>query len=165
MERGASDLTGGVVCYQLYETLDEKFVTLAALEPEFWAAFCRMVGREELMNQQYAPAVPAEPVFEALRALFRERTREEWAEALAGVDACCEPVYSLGEALSSAPVEALGMLLDGAGGGLRLPIDLSAGESRTSKVAPSLGQHTAELLEALGYPAGEVERLRDEGVV
>jgi crotonobetainyl-CoA:carnitine CoA-transferase CaiB-like acyl-CoA transferase len=165
VERGASDLTGGVVCYQVYETQDGNYVTLAALEFRFWAAFCRAVGREKLMEEQYAPAVPGEPTYEALCSLFRERTRDEWAEALARVDACCEPVYSVGEALSSAPVEALGMLIDGGSGGCLPPIRLSAGAWRASSNAPGLGEHTTEVLAELGYAAGEVESWRGDGVV
>jgi crotonobetainyl-CoA:carnitine CoA-transferase CaiB-like acyl-CoA transferase len=91
MARGSSDLTGGAVCYQVYETADGGHVTLAALEPQFWSAFCRAVGREDLVDQQFAPAVPGEPAYEELRALFGTRTREEWAE-LAPRDGCCEPV-------------------------------------------------------------------------
>jgi crotonobetainyl-CoA:carnitine CoA-transferase CaiB-like acyl-CoA transferase len=165
MERVASDLTGGVVCYQIYETRDGKYVTLAALEPEFWVAFCRAVGQDDLLDQQYAPAVPGEPAFETLCTLFRGHTREEWAVVLAGVDACCEPVYTLEEALQSAPVKALGMLTEGVGGGLRLPITITPGEVTSTGAAPTLGQHTAGLLASLGYSAGEIERLRGEGVV
>ena len=148
MSRGASDLTGGLVCYHLYETAKGEYMTLAALEPHFWAAFCSAVGREDLLEQQFAPAVPGKPAFEELRALFRTRTREEWAGVLAGVDACCEPVYSMEEALASAPVAALGML---AGQGLLPPVRLSAKPVARQMPAPSLGEHNAELLAALGH--------------
>lgn len=166
MARGDSELTGGVVCYHIYETQDGKYVTLGALEPQFWAAFCQAVGREDLLGEQFAPAVPGAPVYEELCALFRTRTRQEWVEALAGVDACCEPVYTVAEALASAPVRALGML---GGAGLLPPVRLSAPKKRRSThpsdVAPALGQHTAPLLAELGYDAAAVEELRECGVV
>lgn len=162
MARGGSDLTGGLVCYHVYETQDGKYVTLGALEPQFWAAFCQAVGREDLLGEQLAPAVPGEPVYEELCALFRIRTRQEWVEALAGVDACCEPVYTVAEALASAPVRALGML---GGAGLLPPVCLSSQATRPSDVAPALGQHTASLLAELGYDAAAVEELREHGVV
>jgi len=162
MERGGSDLTGGIICYHVYEAQDGGYVTLAALEPQFWTAFCQAVEREELQGQQFAPAVPGEPAYDDLRALFQTRTRREWAETLAGVDACCEPVYTVEEALVSTPVRALGML---GGGGLLPPVRLSAQVSRPSDVAPALGQHTAPLLAKLGYDAAAVEELREGGVV
>lgn len=162
MERGGSDLTGGWVCYNVYETRDGGYVTLAALEPQFWAAFCQAVGRENLLGQQFAPAAPGEPAYEELRALFRSRTRQEWAETLAGVDACCEPVYTVGEALESAPVQALGMLTSE---GLLPPVRFSAQPVRPPAPAPGLGEHTTGLLAELGYDAAEVERLKGQSVV
>lgn len=162
MRRGGSLLTGGAICYHVYETRDGSYVTLGALEPEFWSAFCAAVGREDWVEQQYAPAATGEPAYEELCALFRTRTRQEWMGALAGVDTCFEPVYSMEEALASAPVNALGMLVNGE---LFPPIRLSAQPSHTSRPAPALGQHTAQLLAELGYDAAEVERLHGGGVV
>jgi alpha-methylacyl-CoA racemase len=162
MQRGASDLTGGSVCYNVYETADGRYVTLAALEPAFWTAFCAAVGRDDLSGQQYAPALPGEPAYEALRGLFRSRTREEWLATLAGADVCCEPVYTVDEALASAPVKALGMLT---AGGLLPAARLSAHPALAAQPAPALGEHTAELLAELGYSAEEVGRLQEQGIV
>jgi crotonobetainyl-CoA:carnitine CoA-transferase CaiB-like acyl-CoA transferase len=161
MERGGSDLTGGRVCYHVYETADGGHVTLAALEPHFWAAFCRSTGREDLLDHQFAPAVPGQPAYDQLCALFRTRTRAQWAQ-VAGVDTCCEPVYDVGEALASAPVRALGMLT---GQGLLPPLRLSAGTARPPHPAPALGQHTADLLAELGYDRAAVASLRQRGVI
>ena len=162
MARGASELTGGLVCYSVYQTGDGRYMTLAALEPEFWTAFCQAVGREDLLGQQYAPAIASEPAYGELCALFRTRTRREWVEALAGVDACCEPVYSVGEALASAPVQALNML---AGEGLLPPVRLSALSEHDVSSAPGLGQHTVDLLIELGCGQEGIADLQRQGVV
>jgi len=162
MKRGGSNLAGNLVCYHVYETRDGGYMTLAALETKFWAAFCRAVGREHLIEQQFAPAVSSEPAYDELRALFRSRTRREWVEALAGVDGCCEPMYTLEEALASAPVQALGLLT---GAGLLSPVRLSAQPARPVRPAPALGQHTTALLADLGYDAAEAKELKERGVV
>ncbi len=164
MERGASDLNGGLVCYNVYETGDGAYMSLGALEPEFWAAFCAAAGREDLLGQQFAPALPGEPAYDEVCALFRTRTRGEWVEALAGFDACCEPVYPIGEALDSAAVQGLKMLADG---GLLPPLRLSAqGEQATSiGPAPRLGEHTGALLAELGYNCEEIKSLQERGIV
>jgi alpha-methylacyl-CoA racemase len=161
-EAGSIDLGGGRVCYHVYGTQDGGYVTLGALEPKFWAAFCQAVGREDLLAQQFAPAAPGEPVYEELCALFRSRTRQEWAQDLDGVDACCEPVYNLEEALTCAPVQALGMLSDE---GLLPPVRLSTQPAPLSSTVPDLGQHTTALLAELGYVQDEVGVLREQGVV
>jgi alpha-methylacyl-CoA racemase len=162
LQRGSSKLNGGLVCYNVYEARDGGYMTLAALEPEFWACFCRGVGRRDLLGQQFAPAVQGEPAYDELCALFKTRTREEWAATLAGVDACCEPLYTLGEALASAPVQALKML---GSAGLLPPVGLSAREVQPFERAPALGEHTTAILLEMGYNSIEVERLRREGVV
>jgi crotonobetainyl-CoA:carnitine CoA-transferase CaiB-like acyl-CoA transferase len=160
--RGANDLTGGVVCYNVYETQDGKYVTLGALEPQFWADFCQAIGREDLVGQQFSPAVPGEPVYDEVCGLFRSRTRQEWAQALSGVDACCEPVYTLEEALESPPVQALGMLTHA---GLLAPARLGAQTTSGPEPAPTLGQNTAAILRELGYDETMAADLRARGVV
>ncbi len=165
MARGASTLTGGVVCYNIYETADGGYVTLSALEPEFWAAFCRAVGREDWLDLQFAPAVPGNPTWEGMCALFRTRTRAEWEMALAGVDACCEPVHTLAEALESPPVQALGMVPPPGGAGLFPPLAFSAIPSPPARPAPAPGEHTAEILASLGYDPDTLARWRSAGVI
>jgi alpha-methylacyl-CoA racemase len=160
--RGTNDLNGGLVCYNIYETQEGGYMTLSALEPQFWAIFCQVVGRGDLLDRQFAPALPGEPAFEELCALFRTRSRQEWVQLLAGVDACCEPVYSLDEALSSAPVQALNMLADA---GLLPPVRLSERPVEAEAPAPALGQHTSALLAELGYSDADLARLREQGTI
>jgi alpha-methylacyl-CoA racemase len=162
MARGASDLTGGVVCYNVYETQDGKYLTLAALEPEFWAAFCQAIGREDLLGQQFTPAVAGAPVYDDLCTLFRSRTQEQWVEMLTGADACCEPVYDVGEALACPPVQALQMLTEG---GLLPPVQFSKRRQPGEGSAPALGQDTASLLAELGLDPPERARLHEQGVI
>jgi crotonobetainyl-CoA:carnitine CoA-transferase CaiB-like acyl-CoA transferase len=162
LARGTGDLTGGLVCYNVYQTQDGHYVTLAALEQQFWAAFCQAVGRQDLLGQQFAAALPGDPVYEDLRALFRSRTRQDWTELLAAADACCEPLYTMAEALASAPVQALGLVTEG---GLLPPILLSSAPINKAATSPALGRHTGELLAELGYDAPAIDRLRAAAVV
>jgi alpha-methylacyl-CoA racemase len=162
LQRGSSPLTGGVVCYHVYDTQDGHYMSLAALEPEFWVAFCTAVDRQDLLGDQFAPAVDGEPAYDELCHLFRGRSREEWIRLLASVDACCEPVYSVSEALASAPVHGLG-IVDRSG--LLPPFQLSAQPREVPRAAPALGQHTRELLGELGYSAEDLERLAAQKII
>lgn len=164
MARGADDLTGGVVCYNVYEAAD-GYVTLSALEPEFWAAFCHAVGREDWLGEQFAAAVPGNRTYEEIRALFRTRTRAQWAEALRGIDACLEPVYSLSEALESPPVQTLGMVPPPEAAGLLPPLRFSQAPSPTPQPAPAPGEHTTAILEELGYDGETIARWQTSGII
>jgi len=169
-QRGGLELAGSLVCYRPYQCAD-GWVTLGALEPKFWQAWCRGVGREDLIPKQFER--PGSEVHGEVQSIFMERTRAEW-EAFAGEHDCClEPVLELDEALSSELVRARGMVVEheqpGATDTIRLlglPIKLSETPGDTAqRPGPALGEHTAELLEAADYSAEEVAALQEAGAV
>jgi len=162
MGRREGELFGGLVCYNVYETSDNRYMTLAALEPKFWSNFCRLVGKEHLIGEQFAPAKPAEPTYDEVCELFRSKTLQEWTSLLGDAEVCCEPVLSLAEGLSQVPVQNLGMLDEE---GLLTPITFPSPYPRSRESVPELGQHTKEVLVELGYTTEEVERFKAKGVV
>jgi alpha-methylacyl-CoA racemase len=161
-ERGSGILHGGLVCYNIYETKDGRYMTLAALEPKFWRDFCEAAGREDLVGEQFAPAIPGNSAYEELRALFRSKTHLEWEDLLVGREVCCEPLFSLEEGLHCDPVNALGMVKEL---GLLPPIKMSVGGSDRLSPAPALGQSSGEILAELGYSLEEMRRLKEEGLI
>src|SRR2546429_5097684 len=84
-------LTGEVPCYHVYAVAD-GFLTVAALEPDFWAAFCHAIDREDLKDRQFDPAA-----IEAVQATLRPATRAQWAGRFGDEDVCAEPALRLEE--------------------------------------------------------------------
>ncbi len=84
-------LTGELPCYHVYAVAD-GFLTVAALESDFWAAFCQAIGRDDLMDQQFDPAA-----IEAVQATLGQATRAEWAARFGEQDVCVEPALRLEE--------------------------------------------------------------------
>ena len=169
-QRGGLELAGSLVCYRPYQCAD-GWVTLGALEPKFWQAWCRGVGREDLIDKQFEG--PGSAAHVEVQSIFMERTRAQW-EAFAGEHDCClEPVLDLDEALSSDLVRAREMVVEhdqpGATGIVRLlgvPVKLSATPGDAGRrPGPALGEHTAEVLEAAGYSPEEITALEDSGAV
>lgn len=158
-ERGQMPLAGGLPCYQVYPTGDGRYLTLAALEPHFWAAFCEAVDHPEWIPRQLDPALKDE-----LRALFRQRTLAEWLALLDQVDACVEPVVTVEEMLNHPQVRARGHVRVEGGRpvGMAPPFVFVP---RERPPAPRLGEHTREILRSIGYTPAEVEALDTEGVV
>jgi crotonobetainyl-CoA:carnitine CoA-transferase CaiB-like acyl-CoA transferase len=166
--RGREVLAGSVLCYRPYACAD-GWVTLGALEPKFWQAWCRGVGREDLVERQFDP--PGSPAHAEVERIFLARTREDWGAFAAEHDCCLEPVLELEEALESELVRAREMVIEfeqpGAGSvrGLGFPVKLSATPGRVRLPGPALGEHTHEVLAAAGYGADELRRLEEEGAI
>ena len=168
--RGRSPLTGGVVCYRPYRCTD-GYVTLGALEPKFWAEFCRGVGREDLLGHAFD--APGSWAHDEVGEVIAARTREQWQAFAAEHDCCLEPVLGLDEALASELVAAREMVVEldqpGAQAPVRLlgsPIKLSRTPAAPNRApGPGLGEHTDELLSAAGYSAEEITALHEQGAV
>jgi alpha-methylacyl-CoA racemase len=165
-ERGDLELAGRLICYRPYACKD-GWVTLGALEPKFWQAWCRGVGREDLIEKQFDR--PGSDAHGEVERIFLERSREEWRCFAEEHDCCLEPVLDLGEALDSELVRARGMVveLDQPGAdGVRLlgvPVKLSRTPGAPAGPAPALGEHTREVLAGLGYRDEEIHSLIDSG--
>ena len=72
-ERGGSFLSGGAPFYNVYETKDRKFISIASLEPRFWVALCNVLGVEKYQDQQIASAEESEKIRANLAEKFREK--------------------------------------------------------------------------------------------
>jgi crotonobetainyl-CoA:carnitine CoA-transferase CaiB-like acyl-CoA transferase len=168
---GKYTLSGAYPFYNVYETSDGKFMTLGALEPKFWANFCRAVGREDLISRQFDQAERREALFDEVRQIFKSRSRDEWVEMLSKADCCAEPVLSMAEAFDHAQTRAREMIREiehpEAQTIKQLGHALKLGDTppRLIRAAPRLGEHTDELLAELGLSGSERERLRQAGVV
>jgi crotonobetainyl-CoA:carnitine CoA-transferase CaiB-like acyl-CoA transferase len=84
-------LTGQLPCYHVYAVAD-GFLTVAALESDFWAAFCRVIEREDLKDRQFDPTA-----IDAVQATLRPATRAEWMARFGDQDVCVEPALRLEE--------------------------------------------------------------------
>jgi alpha-methylacyl-CoA racemase len=166
--RGDLELAGRLICYRPYACAD-GWVTLGALEPKFWQAWCRGVGREDLVERQFD--APGSAAHREVERVFLERTREEWRRFADEHDCCLEPVLGLDEALDSELVRARRMVveLDQPGTeGVKLlgvPVKLSRTPGEPAGPGPALGEHTHEVLEALGYTHEQITKLEQSAAV
>jgi len=168
--RGRDVLSGGVVCYRPYRCAD-GWVTLGALEPKFFRAFCEGVGREDLVDMQFE--APGSAAHTEIESVFVQRTRDEWQAFASEFECCLEPVLDLGEALDSELVRARGMVVEIDQPGGRAPVRVLGTPIKMSttppdpgrRPGPALGQHTAEVLKEAGFSEGEVGDLEGSGAV
>jgi crotonobetainyl-CoA:carnitine CoA-transferase CaiB-like acyl-CoA transferase len=169
--RGEERLNGGWSCYQVFEAADRRHVTLGALEPKFWANFCRLIGREDLVPHQYAEGEARDRVEAELRAIFRTKPRDEWVRLLQSEDVCAGPVLTLDEAIRDPQLVHRGLFGEvvhptlGALPQLAFPVKLSDSPGRMETAPPALGADTEAILGELGYDAEGIAALRREGAV
>lgn len=161
--RGNYVSSGGVISYATYACKDGH-VALGAWEPHFWEAWCRGVGRDDLVDHHLTPTGSRE--HEDVRRIFESRTAEEWADFADTHECCLDVVDTPDAALRSDLVSDRSMIatLDQPGtDGVRLlasPVRLSRTPADPNRSpAPALGEHTPSVLAELGYSCDEIAAL------
>lgn len=163
---GEGELNGGYPWYDVYETADGEYVTFAALEPQFFRAFCEAIDREDIVG---AHMTDDDAEREALRAeltnIFGARTREEWLEHLDGVEASVEPVYTLSEAIEDEQIASRDLIWDERRPRIGFPAQGSDAPTDRGRPVPGQGEHTTEVLREAGYDDEDLDSLADAGTI
>ena len=164
-QRGANLLDGGAPFYDTYETADGKHVAIGALEPKFFAELAQRIGLDaRFVKGQYDRKLWPE-LREAMAAILRGKTRDEWCALLEGSDACFAPVLSMAEAPQHAHARTREAFIDI--GGVVQPGPAPRFDRSTPdavRPAPAPGEHTDQVLAEAGFSADEIAALHAAGV-
>jgi alpha-methylacyl-CoA racemase len=99
-DRSSNLLDGGAPFYRTYETSDERFMAVGALEPAFYTAFVRGLGMEEAdLPNRFDPQNWRE-LAATFGEAFSRGSRQHWQDVFDGTDACVTPVLSMSESAS-----------------------------------------------------------------
>ncbi len=157
---GEMMLNGASPCYQVYECADGKYLTVAAVEEQFFAEVCRLVGRPELASTQFeSDRIPV------WQEIFREKARDEWLKMFSGHDTCVGPVNDFEEAANDPQLNHREMIveLERPGHGtfrqVGSPIKLKEHPARVRTPSPGLGEHTVEILTEAGLSSEVIAAL------
>jgi alpha-methylacyl-CoA racemase len=163
-------LTGRYACYDLYECSDGRFVSVGAIEPQFWKNLCRLLGLEQYAGAQTDDDAQEE-VRAALAAAFRTRTRDEWVDELGPADTCVAAVQTVAEAVEDPQVVSRGLIADARAtdaGAFRQTAPIWAGTTPPDgpyDIREGTVTDTAELLAEVGDDDVTIAGLLDAGVV
>ncbi len=102
---GRDLLTGGVPCYNVYRTSDDRFMAVGALELKFWEICCDVLDRADLKachwsHGQKIGGTEAMAVKSELDVIFAQQTLAVWTERFAAADCCVTPVLRTDEAIA-----------------------------------------------------------------
>lgn len=163
---GTNTFDGGAPFYNVYETGDGKHITIAPVEPHFYALLLEKLGLDpaelpEQMDQKRWPELR-----ERLAAVFRTRTRADWCELLEGTDACFAPVLSFAEAQQhphNVARDAFSTVGELPGPAPTPRLSHTPGEPGPSPAWP--GADTDAVLGECGFSAAEIAELRTAGAI
>jgi len=164
--RGGNMLDTGAHFYDVYETADGKFISLGAIEPQFYAEFLDRLGlsEDDLPDQHDATRWPEAK--QTIAARVRSKSRDEWDVIFEGSDACYAPVLEIDEAPLHPHNVARGTFVTTAGVQQPGPAPRF---SRTALPVPEppvhAGQNTDQTLVEYGFSTAEIAGLRESGAI
>ncbi|AOZ50360.1 CaiB/BaiF CoA transferase family protein [Chromobacterium vaccinii] len=164
-----------IVPYQVFAASDGHFILACGNDKQF-AEVCRLVGQAQWARdpryatnpQRVAHRVQLVPL---LAQAFRHHGRDYWLSALDKAGVPCGPINNVAEAFADPQAQAREMQLemrDAAGQQVPLvgcPIKLSGTPVEYNLAPPALGEHTEQILRALGYVDSDIVALRNNGTV
>ena len=165
-----------IVPYQSFKAKDQYFAFAAGNDRQ-WNKFCEAVGKTEWMEDERFATNRArvhnrQLVVEALGELFATRTARQWMDLCEQIGIPSAPINNMSQVFEDPQVQSREMLLEVAhASGGNVPLVASPLKIPTSPVEvryppPLLGQHTDEILSSvLGFDAGRIQRLREDGVI
>lgn len=173
--RGQTTLTGSHPGYQMYDTGDGQWITVAALEEHFWENLCAAIDTPELEQHHIGPNGELSDelrtrIVETISERISERPRKACLDRFERYDVPAAPVNEYDELFEDPHLESRGMFE-----GMELPdadetvphVQLPLGFTHERQVerdpAPRLGSHTASLLADVGYDDEEITRLVEDG--
>lgn len=146
-KRGEQMLSGGLACYEVYQTKDGRWLAVGALEMKFWRVFCQKIGKPEwiaLLNEQDEVQYKLK---HDIQNVIYTKTLEEWMDIFDDAEACVSPVLNFAELVNHPQVQARKMFEAIEQDGIPvkhigIPIKLSRTPGKIRAAAPKLGEHT-----------------------
>lgn len=167
-----TDTLNGGTFYDCYRTADDRYLSIAGLEPQFFMAFAQTINRPDLISfairhdQEAVSFVKA-----AISEAIVEKTLAEWSAIFANIEACVEPVLSFAEACEHPQIKARQMIIDvptpkgGTQKQIASPIVFSATPNQYLMSGCDLGADTHQVLQRQGYNEEQIRALQQRGVI
>ncbi len=164
--RAANLLDGGAHFYGVYATADDKFISIGAIEPAFYAILVDKAGLDPntFGGRQGPDDWPG--LKHRLASIFRSKTRDEWCELLEGTDACFAPVLDFLEAPQHPHNRGRETYVEIDGLSQPAPAPrFSHSVCETPPAPHAAGADSDRILAELGFDERAIARLRRNGVV
>ncbi len=164
-KRGNERLFGRYACYNIYPARNGRYLSLGALEPKFWQNLCRVLEREDLVEDQYTEGDRQQVLMAELTRIFQKKEVSDWMEIFEDEDVCIAEVRDIAQAVQDEHLFQREMIIptrtkDGdAYEQLGVFPKLSSTPGAVCGDSPARGEHTREVLLAIGYPVERIDEL------
>lgn len=166
LDIGTNMLDGGAPYYQVYETLDGKFVAVGAIEERFYAGLLEGLGINPSALPDRNDTQKWPEMIARFAGVFKTRTREEWGVIFGGKDACVTPILELDEVREHPHNRERGLLVSVDGFVRPAPAPrLSRTPGRAATGRGHRGTDTREVLKDLGYSDEELQGFYEKGII
>ncbi|WP_332647387.1 CaiB/BaiF CoA transferase family protein [Lysinibacillus sp. 54212] len=150
-KRGQLDLSGGLACYSIYRTKDNRHISVGAFEKKFWRSFCQVIGEESFIEQSNAPSDIQQKMRTRIQEILLEKTLAEWMTALQHLETCVSPILTFDEVVEDPQIQDRDMIIDithenGSVKQIGIPIKLSRTPASIRTSAPKLGEHNNQII-------------------
>ena len=161
--------------YQAFATSD-GYVNIGAANQANWERTCKAVGRDELLEDERFSTnadrmAHIEELTEIMSQTFATRTTKDWVTTLEAANVPCGPIYDIGQVYADPQVKAREMEVEiehpvaGRIKNIGVPVKLSDTPGSIRFAAPTLGQHTDEILGELGFSSDDIAKMHESGAV
>ncbi|KIO69611.1 Alpha-methylacyl-CoA racemase [Caldibacillus thermoamylovorans] len=146
-KRGEQMLSGGLACYEVYQTKDGRWLAVGALEMKFWRIFCQKLGKPEWIPLLNEPDEVQYKLKHDIQTVMYTKTLAEWMDIFEDAEACVSPVLTFAELVNHPQVQVRRMFETIEQDGIPvkhigIPIKLSRTPGKIRTAAPKLGEHT-----------------------
>jgi crotonobetainyl-CoA:carnitine CoA-transferase CaiB-like acyl-CoA transferase len=166
--------TAGVFAFEDKDGL--AFVLHMSSPDKFWLGLFDVVGKPEWaqdtrFNNRKGRIENYDALVEQLQPIFRSGRRDEWLRRLFEKDVPAAPINTLDEVFADPQVREYGFPVEVEHpkmGKMKLignAVDMSRTPPTIHQPPPMLGEHTNEVLSALGYDAATISSLGSKGVI
>ena len=168
--RSDSMLSHRYACYNTYETADGRFLSIGAVEHRFWKMLCDHLELPEYISLQCDDSRRME-IIDTLRAVFRQKTIDQWSNELGDMDICWSKVQNLEEVLQDPMFREREMVVDLEGKDGKttpvfgVPVKLSQTPGKVRTPAVGFGESTVSILREIGYAEDDITLFQKNGIV
>lgn len=165
-QRGVNMLDGGAHFYDTYACADGKFISIGAIEPQFYALLLERAGITDTAFNTQMDSRKWPELKEKCAVLFKTKTRQQWCDLMEGTDICFAPVLDMAEAPKHPHNQARANFTDIEGILQPAPAPrFSRTATEVSRPPAAPGQHSAEILHDWGISADRIASLKENQVI